>query len=68
MARKPTRGGRREGAGRPREIAKPLRLAIDFEAPDVETLRRVAEQRGVTTSALIRDMVARAAKRARAKE
>lgn len=65
MAKKPTWGGRRPGAGRPREIAEPLRLTIDYERADIEALRKLAEARGASVSSLIRNMVASAAKRAR---
>jgi len=65
MAKKPARGGRRPGAGRPREVGEPFRLTIDYERADIEALRKVAESRGASVSSLIRSMVASAAKRAR---
>ena len=57
-ARKPGRGGARLGAGRPREVEDPVRLAVDFERIDVDALRAIAERRGVSVARLVRTAVA----------
>ena len=52
-------GGSRKGAGRPREIADPVRVTLDFERKQFDALRTLAEQVQISASALIREAVRR---------
>ena len=52
-------GGRREGAGRPSEVQDPVRFTFDLERADMETLRALSEQQGISTARLVRDAVRR---------
>ncbi len=51
------RGGRRENAGRPALVEDPKRLTIDVEAPQVDLLREIADDRGTSVSVLIRTAI-----------
>jgi hypothetical protein len=55
--RKPRHGGARRGAGRPRQVQDPVRLAIDHEREDAEALRELAEERGTSVAELVRAAV-----------
>jgi hypothetical protein len=50
-------GGWRPGAGRPREVQDPVRLAIDFERPDTEALSDLAAERSESVAATLRRIV-----------
>lgn len=58
-ARKRSWGGARKGAGRPREIADPVRVTLDFERKQFDALRTLAERVQISASALIREAVRR---------
>lgn len=58
------RGGARPGAGRPRVVQEPERVAVDFEKADLETLRKLAESRGTSVADLIRRAVGQYLRRA----
>ncbi len=58
-------GGARPGAGRKRIVKEPERIAVDFEKPDLDALRALAERRGNSVADLIRRAVGQYLKRAR---
>jgi len=56
--KKSGRGGRREGAGR-RPVLKGARtVSVTLEAADYEVVEHLAEQRGVSFAAVVREAVA----------
>lgn len=57
-------GGRRPGAGRPRVVREPQRLAVDFERPDLDALKALAERRGTSVADLVRRAVSQYLRRA----
>ena len=57
-------GGARAGAGRPRVVKDPERIAVDFEKPDLDALRALAEHRETSVADLIRRAVAQYLRRA----
>ena len=59
------RGGFRPGAGRPRVIQEPERIAVDLEQPQLDALRELASERGTSVADLIRRAVSQYLKRAR---
>jgi hypothetical protein len=56
-------GGRREGAGRKREVRDPRRLTVDFEYPDFEALQRLAEHEDRSVASVVREAVSAYLKR-----
>lgn len=56
--------GSRPGAGRKRIVADPARIAVDFEKPDLDALRDLAEKRDTSVADLIRRAVGAYLKRA----
>ena len=48
---------RKSKMGRPRLVENPHRLAVDFEADDVEALEDLANRRRVSVAQLLRDAV-----------
>lgn len=58
------RGGARPGAGRPRVVEEPERIAVDFEKPDLDAVRELAERRRTSVADLIRRAVAQYLRRA----
>ncbi len=59
------RGGFRPGAGRPRVVQEPERIAVDLEQPQLDALRDLASERGTSVADLIRRAVSQYLKRAR---
>ena len=59
------RGGFRPGAGRPRVVQEPERIAVDLEQPQLDALRDLASGRGTSVADLIRRAVSQYLKRAR---
>ncbi len=57
-------GGARPGAGRKRIVKEPERIAVDFEKPDLDALRALAERRGNSVADLIRRAVGQYLRRA----
>ena len=57
-------GGARPGAGRKRIVKEPERIAVDFEKPDLDALRALAESRGKSVADLIRRAVGQYLRRA----
>ena len=57
-------GGARPGAGRKRIVQDPDRIAVDFEKPDLDALRVLAERRGTSVADLVRRAVAQYLRRA----
>ena len=53
------RGGARPGAGRPRVVSDPERIAVDLERADLDGLRVLAAKRGTSVADLIRRAVRR---------
>ena len=53
-AKKPGRGGRREGAGRKPEFADRIRFTLDLERADLDALKKLAAEREVSTASLFR--------------
>ena len=51
------RGGARPGAGRPRLVQEPARIAVDFEKSDLEALRMLAGRRRTSIADLVRRAV-----------
>jgi hypothetical protein len=52
---KGTRGGAREGAGRPPELVDPVRITIGFEREDLESLQTIGEGSGRSLASLVRE-------------
>ena len=52
--KKTTWGGRREGAGRPRVLKEPVDRWVRLEQEDAEAAEKLAKQRGISLSELIR--------------
>ncbi len=52
-------GGPRPGAGRKRVVQEPERIAVDMERPQVDRMRQLAAERGVSFAALVREAVDR---------
>ena len=50
-------GGRREGAGRKPERVDPVRTTTVLDGPDFDRVEAIAERRGSTVAAVIRDAV-----------
>jgi hypothetical protein len=48
-------GGARRGAGRPRELAEPVRLTLGFEREDVEALHEIGDATGQSLASLVRE-------------
>ena len=59
------RGGFRPGAGRPRIVEDPERIAVDLERGDLDALRDLASDRETSVADLIRRAVSQYLKRAR---
>lgn len=57
-------GGARPGAGRPRVVQEPERVAVDLEKPDLIALQALAERRGTSLADLIRRAVTQYLRRA----
>jgi hypothetical protein len=57
------RGGRRPGAGRPRILRDRVRFLVDLEREQLDALRRMAAEAGVSVSELLRGMIAARMKR-----
>jgi hypothetical protein len=55
--KKSGRGGRREGAGRKPVLKRARTVSVTLEAADYEAVEHLAEQRGVSFAAVIRDAV-----------
>ena len=53
-SRKTTWGGRREGAGRPQVLKDPVDRWVRLEREDAEAAEKLAKQRGISLSELIR--------------
>ena len=53
-SRKQTWGGRREGAGRPQVLKDPVDRWVRLEREDAEAAEKLAKQRGISLSELIR--------------
>jgi hypothetical protein len=53
-----TWGGRREGAGRKREVQDPRRLTIDLESPDYAGLETIASEADRSVASVVREAVA----------
>ncbi len=51
------RGGPRPGSGRRRIVKDPVRLSVDYERTDCETLEEIADERGVSVANVIRTAV-----------
>ena len=51
------RGGWRPGAGRKPELEDPVSVTFDMERPQIERLRAIAKERGVSAASLIRKAV-----------
>ena len=63
--KKPTgRGGARPGAGRPRMVNDPERIAVDLEREDLDRLRQLAAERETSMAELVRRAVAQYIRRA----
>jgi hypothetical protein len=58
------RGGFRPGAGRPRVVQDPERIAIDLERPELEALRDLAAERETSVADLVRRAVSQFLRRA----
>jgi len=53
------------GAGRKRIVQDPANITIAFELQDMDALRDLADERGVSTTALIRKVVSQFLQRTR---
>jgi hypothetical protein len=53
-----TWGGRRDGAGRKREVRDPRRLTIDLESPDYAALETIASEADRSVASVVREAVA----------
>ena len=58
------RGGFRPGAGRPRIVQEPERIAVDLEKSELDALREIASRRETSVADLIRRAVSQFLKRA----
>ena len=47
-------GGRREGAGRPRELDDPVQRWLQFERTELKAAERYARERGLSFAELVR--------------
>jgi hypothetical protein len=56
-ARKKTWGGRREGAGRKPRLSDGVSVTGELERADVEALREIAQERGVSLATVLRAAV-----------
>ncbi len=56
--KKPGRGGRREGAGRKPVLKGARTVSVTLEDAHYEAIERLAQQRGVSFAAVVRDAVA----------
>ena len=61
------RGGFRPGAGRPRIVQEPERIAVDLEKSELDALREIASRRKTSVADLIRRAVSQFLKRAQRK-
>ena len=59
------RGGARPGAGRPRIVREPERIAVDLEKPQLDALRELASARETSVADLIRRSVAQFLRRSK---
>ena len=59
------RGGFRPGAGRPRIVQEPERIAVDLEKSELDALRDLATRRETSVADLIRRAVSQFLRRAR---
>jgi hypothetical protein len=57
MTKPADHGGKRKGAGRPRELAEPLRLTLGFERRDIELLHEIGDSTGRSVASLVREGV-----------
>lgn len=57
------RGGKRIGAGRPRELRQPVTVAFRVERRMAEAAEKIAAARGITLSELMREVVSRLKRR-----
>jgi hypothetical protein len=55
--KKSTRGGRRPGAGRKRELVDPVRFTVDVERADFTEVESVAAKTGVSRGSVVRDAI-----------
>lgn len=51
------RGGARPGAGRPKVVHVPERIAIDVEKRDLDALRRLADRRKLSLANAVREAI-----------
>ena len=58
-------GGARRGAGRKPELEDPVRFTVDFEGPNFDALKAIADERDVSVASLIREAVRRLVARQR---
>ncbi len=63
--RKVKHGGKRPGAGRPRLLRDPVRIALDLERSEVKTLTKIAEDQDRSLASVIREAVGAFLKRRR---
>ncbi len=63
--RKARHGGKRAGAGRPRLLRNPVRVALDLERSEVKTLTKIAEKQDRSLASVIREAVGAFLKRRR---
>jgi len=61
--KKSTWGGKRKGAGRKPMLEAPQMVTLPLEERDLEALRELAEERGVSMASLVRDAVSTYLKR-----
>ncbi len=54
VSRATSRGGRREGVGRPREFKDSVDRTVRFERAELEAAKRIAERRGVSFGEIVR--------------
>jgi len=57
MTRDNRHGGRREGAGRPREVESPVRRTVYLDQQSIELIEFWADQQGIGFSATLRWML-----------
>ena len=53
------RGGRREGAGRPRVLKDRARLMVHLEKDDLDSLQEIAEEEAKPVGQVIREILSR---------